>query len=532
MALTQSFKQSLQAGAQTAGSSGGVVPGQAMTPEQAKAWIGGSSETTQSQPSSPIADYASTVVKNLGSTFEQGGQNVTKDVTDIPKNAAAASSDVQKPGLPETILATGSAAGHIAGDIAGTAGGILGSFISPLLPDSVKTQLGNVEKVIADKINAIPGMTPEIAKSLGDVFNTTTLLGGGKAVTSAAEGAKAALPDIKSAAQTMKEAVVGTPEEQAAKAASQAKLDSEKADQFIQSQYTKAIKPSIAGKTAPGQIEKYNANVGNAVRTIVNNKDALQLTDQFGEPGGKLPESIDQFRQAIDQTKANIFKKYDTLAKTAGEKGATVNLEPVASELDKVVANKVVQDLHPDLAAYAKSRADTLRSRGSYSAEDAQAAIANLNKSLDAFYKNPSYETASKASVDALIANKLRGGLDSSIESSGGAGYQEVKNQYAALKSIEKDVTKRGIIEARQTGGRGMNVGDIVSAEELVRGLATLNPQALATAGAIKSIAAIRRYLTDPNRAIKQMFEKADATNISQKSSVPSNQTLEPQPQQ
>jgi hypothetical protein len=179
-----------------------------------------------------------------------------------------------------------------------------------------------------------------------------------------------------------------------------------------------------------------------------------------------------------------------------------------------VAQNKVVADLHPDLAKYAATRAEALIQRGEYTAEDAQTAIQNLNRSLDAYYRNPTYETASRASIDALIANQLRTGLDSAIEKSGSSGYAALKQKYSALRSIENDVTKRGIVEARQTGGRGLNVGDVISAEELVRGLATMNPQALATAGAIKGIQALRRWYTDPNRAIKLMFEKADSTNV------------------
>lgn len=297
--------------------------------------------------------------------------------------------------------------------------------------------------------------------------------------------------------------------EQAAKAR-QDEITRNTADEYIQHNYTKAIKPTIVGKTNPGQLEKYNANVKNAVKQIVANKDKLQLVDHADQPAGPLPQTIDQFRQSIEQTKANIFHQYDAMAKAAGDQGAIVAMKPIVTELQKVAQNKIVQDLHPDLANYAMERAKTLLSRWAYSTEEAQAAVQNLNRSLDAYMRNPSYETYSKASIDSLIANKLREGLDTVIENRGQAGYQSLRNAYASLKAIEKDVIKRGIVEARQTGGRGMNVGDIVSAEELIRGLSTHNPAALVTAGGIKAIQAFRRWQTDPNRAVKNMFEKAD----------------------
>lgn len=126
-----------------------------------------------SQPKSP--SVISQIAGNLKDTFKQGGQDVTKDVTDIPQNAKNAGGS-----MLADVAATGAAAGHIAGDVARTAGGIIGSFVSPILPKPVKDTIGDVSSYIDNKISQIPGMTPDIHKSLGDVFNTLTLEGGAK----------------------------------------------------------------------------------------------------------------------------------------------------------------------------------------------------------------------------------------------------------------------------------------------------------------------------------------------------------------
>lgn len=414
-------------------------------------------------------------------------------------------------------LHPGQAAGNMPLGVLKAGAGVVNAVMSPIAPGM--KPISDTVNAVADKVSDNKGVQDFAQSKTGEIVskgaegaaNASTIAG------AIAGGVKA--PEVgttlKNTAGDIKDALTPEPPPPGGTAAITQKTNlanKAKDDEYIASQYTKAIKPTIVGKTNPGQLEKYNASVGKAISTIVENKPHLTLTDQFGEATGKLPQTIDEFRQAIDQSKAAIFKQYDSMAKTAGESGATVDLNPAARELQKVANNKVVQDLHPDLAAYATSRAEALTKRGTYTTEEAQAATQNLNKSLDAYYRNPSYETASRASVDALIANQLRAGLDSSIEKAGQAGYGELKGKYAALKAIEKDVTKRGIVEARQTGGRGLNVGDVISAEELVRGLATMNPQALATAGAIKGIQALRRWYTDPNRAIKQMFEKADTT--------------------
>jgi len=171
-----------------------------------------------------------------------------------------------------------------------------------------------------------------------------------------------------------------------------------------------------------------------------------------------------------------------------------------------------VMDLHPELASYAAGSAERLAARGSYSTVDAQRAVQNLNQTLKAFYSNPSYETASRASVDAMVANQLRGGLDKAIESASGPGYQALKNEYGALKSIENHVSHRAIVEGRKNLGGGLmgNIGDVVSADEVIRGVITMNPAAFARGVALKGFTKFVKNLRDPNRAVEKLFDAAE----------------------
>lgn len=472
-----------------------VAPTQQMTPEEAHAWITGGAPAPSSGHA-PATDVGIGAVKgatafgqgaDLMGTMQRLGQG---DSSDLNKGKLAA--------IPKSM------------DVLGTMheiGGGSSDWTSQGQPQQTPSQTPDWT-----------GQTPEQRQEALQPTNEAQKVG--QVAVNTAVNLLPFAGEVGGLAKTAMENLKPKPGEMAARTAGTQDAD-------IVHAYTKAIKPTIVSKTNPGQYEKYNAHVVNAVSKIIENKNNLELVDQFGDPGGRLPESIDQFRQAIEQTKANIFKKYDTMAQSAGDKGAVVDLKPIAGELQKVATNKIVQDLHPDLASYADSRASTLLNRAEYSTTDAQAAVQNLNRSLDAFYRNPSYETASKASVDSLIANLLRSGLDKSIEQAGSEGYQGLKNDYASLKAIEKDVIKRNIVEARQTGGRGMNVGDIVSAEELIRGLATHNPAAMVTAGAIKGIQALRKYLTDPNRGVRLMFEKA-AQNQSSDNPISSGNLASP----
>lgn len=330
------------------------------------------------------------------------------------------------------------------------------------------------------------------------------------------ENPNGTLSDTKEAFKNTKEAVThpvetvrSVKDDVMTKAREVTQKTPEEVNKSINEKYTKAIKPSVAGKKTASQAEAYSKKAVDAVHSIVENEPNLELVDRFGERTGKLPQTPEEFSQAINQTKKSIYTKYNELAKTAGEKGAQVELTPIADELSKISGDKTIQDLNPSIGKYADELADRLRARGVYDSETAQSAIEQMNKSLEAYYKNPSYETASKASVDAMVANKLREGLDSVIEKAGGEGYQELKNKYGALKTIEKDVNNRALIEARKSGQSLTNYNDLLSAGEVIKGLATKDPLSMAVGAGMKALDLYQKWKNSPNVMIRDMFTTA-----------------------
>lgn len=448
-------------------------------------------------------------VKAVGSALQLGAEGILSAPGDI-LDAAKSGIERAKQGVEQ--INKGGALNDVEGALK-TGSGLASIVTSPLA--SISKPIGAAVQKAADVISDVPAVqefagtpagevTSRVAEDTADAANIAgTVIG--------AKGVLGQVPKVVKGGQDFFK--------NSSKAISDiGEVPPEQLDQHITENFNKAIKPSVAGKNTASAVEKYYENAVSAVKSIVQNKEGIQLRDEFGDPTGHaLPKNIEQFSQAIEQTKGNIFRKYDDLAKRAGAKGADVQLSPIADELNKIAEDGVTKDLHPELAAYAKSRADALSGRGVYSMENAQKAVQNLNQSLEAFYKNPSYETASRASIDALIANKLRIGLDDAVAATidevvGTPGYQELKNQYGALRAVEKDVAKRGVMLARETGGRGLSFGDVTSAEEVIRGLATMNPQSVVTGGLIKSALALKRYLTDPNRSVAKMFETVDRT--------------------
>jgi hypothetical protein len=287
-----------------------------------------------------------------------------------------------------------------------------------------------------------------------------------------------------------------------------------KAEKFIRQSYEKAVRPTVVGKSTSPQLVQAQTQARSAVDSIVGNKGNLVYRDESGVEIGKgeLPKNLEQFADAISQTKESIFAKYDAMAQAAGQQGAHVNLSPVVQELQKIANDRVVQTVRPGVAKSASDMAENFAKARAFSALDTQRAIQNLNESLKAFYKNPTYEVVGNAGLDALIANQLRTGLDRAIESATGPGYQALKNQYGALRSIEKDVVHRSIVDARQAAGGGLlgRLGDIASGEEVIRGVLTLNPSAFARGVALKGYTSTLKRLRDPNRAVRRMFDVAE----------------------
>lgn len=272
----------------------------------------------------------------------------------------------------------------------------------------------------------------------------------------------------------------------------------------------KSIRPGVEGKRTFPQTQKYMGNAREAVKTIAENKDRLSITNELGESTGKLPETLKQFSQAIDQTKRMVFNEYDAMAKAATGADITVDLSQVVNELKTIASNKTVNDFNPSFAEYATGLAERLKDRKRYTANEAQDAIATLNKRLDAFYKNPTYENASLASIDSMVANQLRSGLDAIIEEGVGKGYQELKHKYGSLKAIERDVNRRAIVDARKNIRGLIDFSDIFSGSQVVGGILSLNPAQVMTGVAAKGIANWIKYINSPNRVVKKMFREVE----------------------
>ena len=279
----------------------------------------------------------------------------------------------------------------------------------------------------------------------------------------------------------------------------------------------KGVKPGIGGKKTHAQMEAYLEKARTSVMEIVRNKDGLALSDGKGGIWDGLPETARHMSQAISQTKRTVFEVFDAINREAGRVGAEVVLEKIAKDLDYIANKPEIFDVNPAVAKYAKAYADRLRDRGKYSTMEAQDVIASINNNLEAFYKNPNYESASMAFIDSLVVNNLRKSLDSVIENTTGKQYQSVKNTYGALKSIEADVTKRAAQDATKAPKNILDFTDVFTGYHAARGILSLDPTTLGAAISANWVKRAWKRVNDPNRRIKEMFSEVEKINQGKK---------------
>ena len=283
----------------------------------------------------------------------------------------------------------------------------------------------------------------------------------------------------------------------------------------------KGVRPPITKKEVLSQRNRYMENANIAVDEIINNKNNLKLMDRDGNTvAGELPKSLDQFSQAISQTKNDIFKEYDSLSKSADSRGASVNMGPIISELRAITSDRVLETLSPETISYANSRMAALteapikdspfRAPKSFSTQEAQTMVKMLNQSEKAYYANPTPELKGKAYIDGLIANNLRAGLDAAVEDATGIEYQPLKLKYGALRMLETDVTKRSIVDARKNIKGLIDFSDIFSSSQVVQGLIAQQPALLASGMTVKAFSGFIKSMNDPNKIISKMFEKSE----------------------
>jgi uncharacterized protein YbjQ (UPF0145 family) len=416
----------------------------------------------------------------LGDRYRQGMQGAADQ---LKKGGTGMSPVLPIPGGRTFLQAAGAAGGAV--------DDVIGAGIEKIVPDAVEKKIGEIVAPVAAPVvkagkkifGTLESVSPETAQDVKDAANAANLFVGGAVTRVPAKAAvKAVVPEATEATIAAK----------------------------VASDFKKGVKPAIAG-TTKGQMDKQTNQIVDAVKLMQENVPNLKFMDDTGEVvSGRAPQSVFELSDALDQTKRSVFQTYSVLPKAAGERGLTINPAGIADELETVASNKALQLSNPEAIKYAQTVRDRYRDIGNLDPEIVQDVIKNMNESLKAFYRNPTYTDASRAAIDAMVVNNLRKLLDEGVEKLTGEAYQAIKNQYQSLKAVERDIVRAAAREAKK-GTKGLiDYTDIFTGADLIGGILTLSPGAVARGAAGRAFKEFYKYLNDPNRAIERMFKNAE----------------------
>jgi hypothetical protein len=282
-------------------------------------------------------------------------------------------------------------------------------------------------------------------------------------------------------------------------------------DKIIDEGIAKGVKPTVIGKKTLQRSQEFNERSREAVKSIINRKGSLSMTNEIGEEiVGRTPSNLMQFAQAIEQTKKGVYSEYSQLAKQATKAGIQIDVSDIAKSLDDVISNRATQIANPAVISHAKKLRDELISAGKMGPDEMDDLIKQWNSSLQGFYVGRGDKAI--AQVEGSLAKISRKKLDDAIEqATGNSGFQALKNEYGALRTLEEEVAKRAIVDARKAAKGFFDMTDIFTGGELISGLLTSNPASIIKGAAGRGIKERIKFLTDPNNIVRKMFEDVDS---------------------
>jgi hypothetical protein len=285
---------------------------------------------------------------------------------------------------------------------------------------------------------------------------------------------------------------------------------------IARSTYFPQLKESVAkalgiqGKQSGGAALRATTEKAAGLQVLKDNAKNVTVTLDDGTKAAFDPKkaTYGTTLQAWNETRKQIYKKYTDLADTVGgsrtldltdirEKLANVNDAPVLS-VYKNAASSLLKDF--DSAFPDATSADMMR---------AQQFVESLNsQTVSGFFKGTS--DAASSEINAGTSRVIREKMDDLITETTGGNYQELRSQYAALKSLEDDLVRKFQQHSRSIGGGLAEYAGMFSSGDILSGILSANPGQTAKGTLVSALALAKRLLSDPERYLRRSFELVD----------------------
>lgn len=293
----------------------------------------------------------------------------------------------------------------------------------------------------------------------------------------------------------------------------------------------KSIKPTVKGKQSQVAYDKFIDDTLDVTDYMSKNKSILEFTDDAWEVvRWELPKNLRETSEALSNMKKYIYDQYNGIAQKAWDAWAKVNLNKLYDKLDDLANNNAVNLANPWLKnaieGYKNQLLQYSDDLGNITIQEAQDTMQYYNKILDAYFKNP-WAMATDTSKNIVVANLKRWlseAVDESMDdvlnawinkwSTASQQYRAWKQLYSKIKTIEDEVSKRALVEARKnTKGLSTDIIDALAWGNLVEWLLTQSPTWLLKWAVMKWINAFNKYLNSPNTQIRNLFTLVDKVN-------------------
>jgi hypothetical protein len=267
-----------------------------------------------------------------------------------------------------------------------------------------------------------------------------------------------------------------------------------------------------------------------AIKDVARLRDEIQLPDATGKAvTGQLPKTHQQLTEALDQGMKKVMDWTTEGLKVAGLEGRRVSVQPVVQELKQVTLENGFSQRQVDQAANMINEFSKLEAGFTPSA--AVKRMAGLNNDIKGIFtgKNVSGDSPE---ILALAANKLRQSLNSTMDSLDAVGpqFSDLRRSWGRLSSLQDRTLRSLEQQANREVRGGLSVFDILSAEQIIQGLAKGRPEKVAEATGSFAVGKALRWMNSTDRAVKNMFKAANSAVGKERLTAPTFNIKPPEP--
>jgi hypothetical protein len=223
-----------------------------------------------------------------------------------------------------------------------------------------------------------------------------------------------------------------------------------------------------------------------AIRPAKNNinwnpdiQTAIPLMKAAEASLGKPIAGVDDAIAAATAAKKQIWQQYQQHLSAGGQMGATIDGNQIADAMMNSIDQRTAVQ-NPGLVSKVKAIADTYRKP--MPLDQAEDFLQSANKDLNSYYaKNKVGQQVAQndpeISSTVAEAGALRDALYSKLDDISGSGAADLKQQYGALTNVQKELTGRQLVAARQQPeSLAEQLSMVRGAGKIAKGVVTLNP--------------------------------------------------------